>query len=231
MRGGLRILAVGVCCLMIAAGVVAWIAGLGSPKLAPEAMPPAVAGATEDTGGYAETFPDPNAPAGSAARVYIEPGEFDADIASTAYAYTGTVHDYNSLDDLREALRGKGRRGLTDRRSQFEQLKLDSAPSLQQAIKAVPLARSIGLLHMYDGKFAEANEWLEQAMALANRPEISPEVQAQLHALLGVAALRRGEIENCLDCVGPSSCIFPIAAEAVHRQQDGSRDALRHFTA
>ena len=95
----------------------------------------------------------------------------------------------------------------------------------------MPLARSIGLLYMYDGKFAEANEWLEQAMALARRPEISPEVQAQLHVLLGVAALRRGEIENCIDCSGPSSCIFPLDLEAMHHQQVGSRDAIKHFTA
>ena len=33
--------------------------------------------------------------------------------------------------------------------------------------------------------------------------------------------MRRGEIENCLECVGPSSCIFPIAREAVHREPGG----------
>ncbi len=31
-----------------------------------------------------------------------------------------------------------------------------------------------------------------------------------LRALQGLAALRRGEIENCVACLGPSSCIFPI---------------------
>ncbi len=43
--------------------------------------------------------------------------------------------------------------------------------------------------------------------------------------------LRRGETENCLDCRGPSSCIFPIATEAVHQQPSGSRAAIGHFTA
>ena len=52
-----------------------------------------------------------------------------------------------------------------------------------------------------------------------------------MHVLLGIAALRRGEIENCLDCVGPSSCIFPIAREAFHVQQAGSREAIAQFTA
>ena len=54
---------------------------------------------------------------------------------------------------------------------------------------------------------------------------------AGLRALLGIAAMRRGEIENCIECMGPSSCIFPIAREAVHTQQSGSREAAEHFTA
>ena len=83
---------------------------------------------------------------------------------------------------------------------------------------------------MYDGKVAEAKEWLEQAMAFCKRPESSPDMQADLHVLLGVAALRRGEVENCIDCTGPSSCIFPLDIEAMHQQQLGSREAIKHFT-
>ena len=50
-------------------------------------------------------------------------------------------------------------------------------------------------------------------------------------ALLGINALRRGEQDNCIGCVGPSSCIFPIAAEAVHTRPSGSREAVRWFSA
>ena len=46
----------------------------------------------------------------------------------------------------------------------------------------------------------------------------------------GVAALRRGEIENCVACCNESSCIFPLAAAAVHRRTAGSREAIEHFT-
>ena len=56
-------------------------------------------------------------------------------------------------------------------------------------------------------------------------------LRANLGAMLGVIHLRRGETENCLDCLGPSSCIFPIAAEAVHQKPSGSREAIRQFTA
>jgi hypothetical protein len=46
----------------------------------------------------------------------------------------------------------------------------------------------------------------------------------------GVAAMRRGENENCIECRGESSCILPIATAAVHTNPTGSRAAIRHFT-
>jgi hypothetical protein len=232
LRAAFQILTVGLFCLAIAAGAVVWIVGPPSLKSAPGATQAAepAAPAQEDNGAYKEVFPDPNA-AGTSARVYAERGDFDDTIALTAFSYTGAVRDPNSLEELREALKGRGRRGIADLRFQFEQLKLDSAPTLQQAVKAIPLVRSIAFLYMYEGKFAEANEWLHQGLALSQRSEISPEIQANFHILLGVAALRRGEVENCIDCSGPSSCIYPLDLEAMHRQQLGSRDAIKEITA
>src|SRR5262249_18371064 len=43
--------------------------------------------------------------------------------------------------------------------------------------------------------------------------------------------LRVGEAENCVACVGPSSCIFPIARQAVHTYPAGSREAVKQFSA
>jgi hypothetical protein len=48
--------------------------------------------------------------------------------------------------------------------------------------------------------------------------------------LQGVAALRRGENENCLMCQGDSACLLPIAASAVHTRPFGSWLAIKHFT-
>jgi len=45
-----------------------------------------------------------------------------------------------------------------------------------------------------------------------------------------VAALRRGENENCIACRGESSCILPISPAAVHQNPAGSRLAINHFT-
>jgi hypothetical protein len=82
---------------------------------------------------------------------------------------------------------------------------------------------------LYAGNFTEATAWIEKALATSKSPDVPASVPAELKALLGIIALRCGEVENCLGCVGPSSCIFPIAREAVHRNQEGSREAVRWF--
>ena len=69
-----------------------------------------------------------------------------------------------------------------------------------------------------------------QAARKAHPPEPA-RFGANIEALLGVAALRRGESDNCIACCTDASCIFPLAAAAVHQQTDGSRQAIRHFTA
>ena len=83
---------------------------------------------------------------------------------------------------------------------------------------------------MQDGNFDQAASWFETGLAMSRMKEFPPNIQAEFHALLGINALRRGEIENCLECAGPSSCIFPIAREAIHRRQGGSREAVKQFT-
>ena len=116
-------------------------------------------------------------------------------------------------------------------RAQYDPQKLDSPTSTELADKAIRLQRSIAFLHMHEGQLGEAASWLERALGLSERRGASVNDRAALHALLGITALRRGEIDNCIDCVGPSSCIFPIASEAVHIRQSGSREAVKQLTA
>ncbi len=98
-------------------------------------------------------------------------------------------------------------------------------------MKKASLEQSIGILYMYEGNFPEAASWFEKSLESSGATEVPAEARSRLLALLGIIAMRRGEIENCLECVGPSSCIFPISREAVHRNQAGSREAIRWFTA
>jgi hypothetical protein len=175
------------------------------------------------------TFPDPNAPQ-SSGRVFLKKSEFDGDIFETALPFMRPIHDPSSLEELRESRRGRGRRGIAALRAKYDQLDLRSSLTFEQVRKAIPLARSIGLLYMHEGKLGEAATWLERALQMSRRPDCSPEIKANMHALLGIAALRRGEIENCLDCQGPSSCIFPLEHLAVHTQKAGSREAINQFS-
>ncbi len=177
-----------------------------------------------------EVFPDPNAP-GTSSMVFVDPLLFEDDISGTALRFTGLVRNERSIRDRSEAILGRVSRGLTALREENRRLTLDENPSREQAIRAIQLWRSIGCLYMYDGKFDEAATWLEKARELSRRPGIPEEDRANLQALIGINALRRGEIANCVECLGPSSCIFPIAPEAVHQLQAGSREAVKQFTA
>src|SRR4051812_27441210 len=225
MRFVLRFVFAGMCCAILAVGMIAWRTGLEGRGKTPQAVRGTSEAATSAANIGLETFPDPNAP-GTSAQVFIDQSFFDAVIFDTALPFTGPIRDARSLEELREAVRGRGRRGIAALRAQYDQLRLDSPPTSNQAVQAIRLAQSIAFLEMHEGKLAEAASWLERALELSRRPEVSPEVPANLRALLGIAALRRGEIENCLECLGPSSCIFPIASEAVHVQQAGSREAV-----
>jgi tetratricopeptide (TPR) repeat protein len=149
---------------------------------------------------------------------------------SMATRFMAPIRDLGSLQELREAVRGRARRGISTQRAKLEQLQLDSPPTHEQVVKKLSLEHSIGDLYMYEGKFLESAGWLEKALETSQAPDVPAAARARLTAVLGVVAMRRGEIENCLECVGPSSCIFPIAREAVHRNQSGSREAIRWFS-
>ena len=59
--------------------------------------------------------------------------------------------------------------------------------------------------------------------------ELSRDVLFSIIFLQGVTSLRIGENENCVMCRGSSSCILPLARDAVHKFTKGSRQAVVHF--
>ena len=65
---------------------------------------------------------------------------FEDNIFSVMLPYTGTIRDINSLQELREAIRGRGRRTLADLRAQYDRLGLSSSPTFNQAPQAMRLA-------------------------------------------------------------------------------------------
>ena len=235
-----RMVLAATCCAAIGAGVVVWLTGVNLSGTAKEDVAgdseastrarDSRAVSTREAPAGPEAFPDPNSP-GNSPRVVVNRSYLDSEIFNTALPFTGEIHDHGSLSELRAAITGRGSRGIAALQAQRDQLRLDSPPTPEQADAAIRLERSIAFLYMHEGMLAEAATWLERALRLSQSRGASVDDQAGLRALLGIAALRRGEIENCLGCVGPSSCIFPIARDAVHLKPSGSREAVKHLAA
>jgi hypothetical protein len=134
------------------------------------------------------------------------------------------IKDPSSLESIRDAFTGLDRRGIAeiDKRLAANDLAVKDKPAL--------LLSKAGLL-MYGGDPAAAYEVLQQARALVQSSDrLAEEWLYSIVFFQGVAGLRRGEIENCLECRGEGACIFPIPATAVHTKPTGSRQAIQHFT-
>ncbi|MEM6469350.1 MAG: CRTAC1 family protein [Planctomycetota bacterium] len=65
-----------------------------------------------------------------------------------------------------------------------------------------------------------------------NRPQMmDPEIEVSAHLAKATAAIRKGENENCINCIGSEGCLFPIGPRGVHRRKEGSTEALIHLKA
>ena len=179
-----------------------------------------------------KTFPDPTAPPGSSDRVFVDPQAFDSLILAATAQFTDKVQDEGSLREYREVIAHRADRaraaapGATGSRSTSTDRR-----RWMQALQALWVYRQLAFVALYDGNHDEAASWLERGLELSRTPGVPPSIRANMLALLGINALRRGEQDNCIGCVGPSSCIFPIAAGAVHTRPSGSREAIRWFSA
>jgi FG-GAP-like repeat/ASPIC and UnbV len=223
MRSLIRVFLGGLLCVGVAAVAVVWLLNLGSGA----SRPPRRQGTATTSSGTGREASASTEPKGRPVVYDIVREKFEDGGYNTALGFMAPIRDLGSLQELRESVRGRGRRGTSALRARYDQLSPESPPNWEK----VSLEQSIGLLYMYDGKFLEAASWLEKAIATSRAADVPAVLRNRLIAILGIIAMRRGEIENCLECVGPSSCIFPIAREAVHKDQSGARDAVRWFTA
>ena len=139
--------------------------------------------------------------------------------------YTGSNWDHGSIDQSRLHIGGRARRAIAD---QLRKLDEHTRTAPEDRFGAIRFMMSLACLYTNEGDFTQAAAWAERAIATCGpRPR---ELRANLEALLGVIHLRKGELENCLECRGPSSCILPIEHEAVHQKPAGSREAIRRLT-
>jgi hypothetical protein len=230
MRALIQVVVVGVICVAAAVGGMHWLMKRDARAARPRELRLPGPEAAHDARDRERTPPATNErsrPVG----VFIDRDQFEDGGVGVANHFTGPVHDPHSLRELREAIRVRGRLGLAVLGAELDILHLDAHSSKAEFRQGALLQKNIGFLLMYAGRLAEAAAAFEAAQAFSRSAGGSAREHAELTALLGITSLRRGEIENCVMCVGPSSCIVPIAAEAVHQQQAGSREAIEYFTA
>ena len=81
------------------------------------------------------------------------------------------------------------------------------------------------------GSEAEAIDTLTKAYRLLPKlsGKIPPDAENELRYRLALAHLRLGESQNCCAQNTADSCIVPIRGEGIHRQRDGSQQAIRFF--
>ena len=150
---------------------------------------------------------------------------FDDSGYATAVRFSKQITDHTSLAQIRDSVVGRGARGI-----EYLQNKLAGLPPggpISESTSA-DIHLLLASLFMSEGRWDQASEYFARSQTAD--PARSPLYRAKLDALRGVAALRRGEIENCVACCNESSCIFPLAVAAVHRRTAGSREAIEHLT-
>ncbi|MFM1802906.1 MAG: hypothetical protein RJA81_2258 [Planctomycetota bacterium] len=161
---------------------------------------------------------DPDIP--SLSNFFVDDSGYD-----TAYGYSSPIRDRSNLALTYASADDRYRNGKRQIQMQLNQLNPTDS-TVDQKNRAM-LQLLLGLMEMYVGHFQEADQWF--ARAIDDNPNIPIEFRTNLTGLRGVASLRKGELDNCVACVGPSSCIFPISKDAIHQLPDGSEHALKFF--
>ncbi len=132
--------------------------------------------------------------------------------------------DPRSLVESQKSRAASPRKGIDSVLGKLDQIRDDSPSSIK---KRRFLLTRLACLYMNLGKFAEADRRFLEVQT--TYPVDSPRF-ANYEAARGVAALRGGEVENCVACQNEASCVFPLAAAAVHQKKAGSRKAIKHFS-
>jgi len=116
-------------------------------------------------------------------------------------------------------------------RQRREELKSMSpqAPWTTRWLKTYQLAKE----ELNHGNEAEAIRLFGAAAGLLGdrANEIKPEIVRQFYFDAAMSNLRWGETQNCCRQNTPGSCIVPIQGEAIHTNQEGSRNAIKWLTA
>ncbi len=128
-----------------------------------------------------------------------------------------------TLEQIAQEWKGIGARGIAMVEARLSDAGRDRSGDTNLLMKKAAF-------QLYDGDAQGSYETISRLRATAlDDPRMARHSLASLIFLQGVAAMRRGENDNCIACRGESSCIFPISPAAVHTNPAGSRLAVKHF--
>ena len=178
-------------------------------------------------GGQASTKTATNTDSINQDKVSIDKGQLALAGIVLAGRFTGDVRHTTSLTELRAALEQRSTGALEALNADLAKLEKSSVTS---DLATAQLYYQISTLLTYEGRLDDAVAATEKALAIGDSSGMSPAAKANLKAVLGILALRQGEVDNCIGCVGPSSCILPISPSAIHTKPQGSREAVKHLT-
>lgn len=159
--------------------------------------------------------------------VFIDKGQIADAGVILANRYTGEVRDPSSLQDLKSALAQRDVAGLAELQSEVARLEKSAGPQDKNLAR---LHFQVGSLLTYQGRYDDAIASIEKAIKAGMAAEMPSGVMANLKATMGIIAFRKGEVDNCIGCVGPSSCILPLSKSAIHTKPMGSRLAIKYLT-
>ncbi len=127
------------------------------------------------------------------------------------------------LSEVAREWAGIGSRGVAMTDAQLAEPGRDRSGDVRLQIKRASF-------QLYDGDAVGSYETITRLRAsVETDPRAARHSLTTLIFLQGVAAMRRGENDNCIACRGETSCIVPISPAAVHMNPAGSRLAIKHF--
>ena len=113
------------------------------------------------------------------------------------------------------------------------QAALQASSESADPAKAIRLRNASATLYLFKGDTANAISQFEQALQIAEAHLTeNPRLPAMRNidlAALGIAHMRRGEVENCVSNHNADRCIFPLTIGARHTSRSGSQRAIEYF--
>ena len=144
-------------------------------------------------------------------------------------AFTGNPEDSGSLEQLRQAVDDRLQLGLSVLGNELDQLKIGPESTKEEILIGRSLYQQFGLLAIYAGKLEDATLSFQRALELAEFIDASTREVVELHNLLGITALRRGEVENGLGRDRPLRAELPPIPSSLGTRKEGYGEAIEQF--